>query len=195
MSEVQYEINHLLQCVMESQMEGKEEQKSLERKAEKDPMTGVMNKKAIAQRVMSMAEEIEPLAGKIAVGFVDIDDFRDYNTLYGHAEGDHVIKFVASTLRELIPGAVGRNGGDEFVFCMETDGREIVEQIMERSIHRLQTGVITSVTNEPMPIPCSIGIVIERAGKTDYRKLIQEADEAMYQAKGKGKNTYHILSK
>jgi PleD family two-component response regulator len=38
-------------------------------------------------------------------------------------------------------------------------------------------------------------VVIERAGKTDFRKLIQEADEAMYQAKGKGKNTYHITLK
>lgn len=142
-----------------------------------------------------MAEEIEPRDGKIAVGFVDIDDFRDYNTNYGHAEGDHVIKFVAHTLREMIPGSVGRNGGDEFVFCMETDGREIVVQTMERLHRKLQNGVINGVTGERMPIPCSIGIVIERAGKTDYRKLIQEADEAMYQAKGNGKNTYFIMVK
>lgn len=195
MGELQHEVNRLLQCVMELQMQEKEEQKSLEKKAEKDPMTGVMNKKAIAARVQQMAEEIEPRDGKIAVGFVDIDDFRDYNTNYGHAEGDHVIKFVANTLREMIPGSVGRNGGDEFVFCMETDGREIVAQTMERLIRMLQNGVINGVTGERMPIPCSIGIVIERAGKTDYRKLIQEADEAMYQAKGNGKNTYYILMK
>ena len=142
-----------------------------------------------------LAEEIEPREGKIAVGFVDIDDFRDYNTNYGHAEGDHVIKFVAHTLREMIPGSVGRNGGDEFVFCMETDGREFVTQTMELLIRKLQNGVINGVTGERMPIPCSIGIVVERAGKTDYRKLIQEADEAMYQAKGNGKNTYYIMVK
>ena len=195
MGQLQHEVNRLLQCVMELQMREKEEQKSLEKKAEKDPMTGVMNKKAIAARVQQMAEEIEPRDGKIAVGFVDIDDFRDYNTNYGHAEGDHVIKFVAHTLREMIPGSVGRNGGDEFVFCMETDGREIVAQTMELLARKLQNGVINGVTGERMPIPCSIGIVIERAGKTDYRKLIQEADEAMYQAKGNGKNTYYILVK
>ena len=195
MGQLQHEVNRLLQCVMELQMREKEEQKSLEKKAEKDPMTGIMNKKAIAARVQQMAEEIEPRDGKIAVGFVDIDDFRDYNTNYGHAEGDHVIKFVAHTLREMIPGSVGRNGGDEFVFCMETDGREIVVQTMELLTRKLQNGVINGVTGERMPIPCSIGIVIERAGKTDYRKLIQEADEAMYQAKGNGKNTYYILVK
>lgn len=195
MGELQHEVNHLLQCVMELQMHEKAEQKSLEKKAEKDPMTGVMNKKAIAAKVQQMAEEIEPRDGKIAVGFVDIDDFRDYNTNYGHAEGDHVIKFVAHTLREMIPGAVGRNGGDEFVFCMETDGREIVTQTMELLTRKLKNGVINGVTGERMSIPCSIGIVIERAGKTDYRKLIQEADEAMYQAKGNGKNTYYIMVK
>lgn len=195
MGELQHEINRLLQCVMELQMQGKEEQKSLVQKAEKDPMTGIMNKKAIANRVQQMLEEIAEGEGKIAVGFVDIDDFRDYNTKYGHAEGDHVIKYVAHTLRETIPGAVGRNGGDEFVFCMETDGREIVAQTMELLIYKLRSGVINGVTGERMPIPCSIGIVIERAGKTDYRKLIQAADEAMYQAKGNGKNTYYIQVK
>ncbi len=193
--ELQHEVNRLLQCVMELQMKEKAEQKSLEKQAEKDPMTGVMNKKAIAARVQQVAEEIEAREGKIAVGFVDIDDFRDYNTNYGHAEGDHVIKYVAHTLREMIPGSVGRNGGDEFVFCMETDGRELVAQTMELLTRKLQTGVINGVTGERMSIPCSIGIVIERAGKTDYRKLIQEADEAMYQAKGNGKNTYYIIVK
>lgn len=193
--ELQHEVNHLLQCVMELQRQEKEEQKSLEKKAEKDPMTGIMNKKAIAERVEQMAEEFEARDGYIAVGFLDIDDFRDYNTKFGHAEGDHVIKYVAHTLREMIPGSVGRNGGDEFVFCMETDGREIVGQLMERLLHKLEHGVINGVTGERMPIPCSIGIVIERAGKTDCRKLIQEADEAMYEAKGKGKDTYFIVVK
>ena len=195
MGELQHEINHLLQCVMESQIQEKAEQKSLEKKAEKDPMTGVMNKRAIAQRVEQMVEEATERDVKLAVGFVDIDDFRDYNTKYGHAEGDHVIKFVANTLRETIPGSVGRNGGDEFVFCMETDGRELVEQTMELLWRKLKTGIVNSVTNERMGIPCSIGIVIERAGKTDYRKLIEAADEAMYQAKGNGKNTYYIMVK
>jgi len=193
--QLQHDVNRLLQCVMELQMQEKAEQKSLEKKAEKDPMTGVMNKKAIAASVQQMTDEIALRDGKIAVGFVDIDDFRDYNTNYGHAEGDHVIKFVANTLREMIPGSVGRNGGDEFVFCLETDGREFVTQTMELLIRKLQNGVINGVTGERMPIPCSIGIVIERAGKTDYRKLIQQADEAMYQAKGNGKNTYYILVK
>ena len=195
MGELQHEINRLLQRVMELQMQEKAEQKSLVQKAEKDPLTGIMNKKAIAARVQTMLEEIQEIDGKIAVGFVDIDDFRDYNTKFGHAEGDHVIKFIAHTLRETIPGAVGRNGGDEFVFCMETDGSEIVAQTMERLMRKLETGVVNSVTGERMPIPCSIGIVIERAGKTDYRKLIQAADEAMYQAKGNGKNTYYIQMK
>lgn len=195
MGELQHEINRLLQCVMELQMQEKAEQKSLVKKAEKDPMTGIMNKKAIAARVQSMLEEIGETDGKIAVGFVDIDDFREYNTNYGHAEGDHVIKFVAHTLREMIPGAVGRNGGDEFVFCMETDGSEIVAQTMELLMRKLETGVVNGVTNERMSIPCSIGVVIERAGKTDYRKLIQAADEAMYQAKGNGKNAYYIQMK
>ena len=58
---------------------------------------------------------------RISVGFLDIDDFKDYNTNYGHQEGDNVIKFVANTLKENFKGEVGRNGGDEFVFGYEGD--------------------------------------------------------------------------
>lgn len=193
--ELQHEVNRLLQCVMELQMQGKEEQKSLEKQVSKDPLTGIMNKKAIVASIQKMTEEAGLKSGTVAVGFLDIDNFRDYNTKYGHTEGDHVIKFIAHTLREIIPGSVGRNGGDEFVFCMETDGKEFVTQTMELLKHRLHKGVINGVTGENMPIPCSIGIVVERAGKTDYLTLIQEADEAMYQAKEDGKDTYYIRMK
>ena len=62
-------------------------------------------------------------------------------------------------------------------------------------MRKLRNGVINGVTNEQMPIPCSIGIILENAGKTDYQKLIGAADEAMYQAKENGKNTYYIMVK
>ena len=60
--------------------------------------------------------------------FLDIDNFRDYNTLYGHQEGDRVIRFVASILKENIDGIVGRNGGDEFLFCLAAvDSKTTIE--------------------------------------------------------------------
>ena len=155
-------------------------------------MTGIYNKKAIVEMVLEKSVRLSGTGSKLAVAFVDIDDFKDYNTLYGHMEGDHVIKFVANTLRGSIHGDVGRYGGDEFVFCMETQDKEIVEQTIRMLMHKLNQGVINEVTGERMPIPCSIGVIFEEAGRTEGAQLIKDADEAMYVAKEKGKNTYHI---
>ena len=192
MGELQCEINHLLGCVSDAKHVEKTEQARLTRKTEQDPMTGIYNKKAIVEMIADKTEKLAGSGNKLAVAFVDIDDFKDYNTLYGHLEGDHVIKFVANTLRGSIHGDVGRYGGDEFVFCMETQDREIVEQTIKMLMHKFDQGVINGVTGERMPIPCSIGVIFEEAGRTDGTQLIKEADEAMYLAKEKGKNTYHI---
>lgn len=192
MGELQCEINHLLGCVAAARRNEKKEQEQLTRKTEQDPMTGIYNKRAIGTVIEERAEEIAKHEGRIAVGFVDIDDFKEYNTLYGHLEGDHVIKFVANTIRGTIHGAVGRYGGDEFVFCMEAREKEFVEQAVQMLIRKLEQGVINGVTGERMPIPCSIGVVFETAGKTEGHQLIHDADEAMYVAKEKGKNTYHM---
>lgn len=192
MGDLQCEINHLLGCVAASRRNERKEQEELTRKTEQDPMTGVYNKRAIGDVIEQKADEIAKRYGKIAVGFVDIDDFKDYNTMYGHLEGDHVIKFVANTLRGVIHGVVGRYGGDEFVFCMEAQDKEMVEQTLKLLACKLEQGVINGVTGERMPIPCSIGVVFETAGNTEGRQLIHDADGAMYVAKEKGKNTYYM---
>ena len=155
-------------------------------------MTGVYNKKAIGNLIEEKSDALAKTGGKIAVGFVDIDNFKDYNTLYGHLEGDHVIKFVANTIRGAVHGAVGRYGGDEFVFYMEAQEKEIIEQTLQILMRRLEQGVINGVTGERMPIPCSIGVIFENAGTIAGSELVHAADEAMYLAKEKGKNTYHI---
>lgn len=192
MGELQCEINHLLGCVSDSKQTERKEQEQLTRRTEQDPMTGVYNKKAIVELISAKAERLAGSGNKFAVAFVDIDDFKDYNTLYGHLEGDHVIKFVANTLRGSVHGDVGRYGGDEFVFCMEAQDKEIVEQVIKMLMHKFDTGVINDVTGERMPVPCSIGVIFEEAGNTGGVQLIKDADEAMYLAKEKGKNTYHI---
>lgn len=192
MGELQCEINHLLSCVSDSKRNEKKEQAELTRKTEQDPMTGVYNKRAIANLIEEKSDELARTNGKIAVGFVDIDNFKDYNTLYGHLEGDHVIKFVANTIRGAVHGAVGRYGGDEFVFYMEAQEKELIEQTLKILMRRLEQGVINGVTGERMSIPCSIGVIFENAGTIAGSELVHAADEAMYLAKEKGKNNYHI---
>lgn len=159
--------------------------------AQTDPLTGIKNKKAIELEMFSMVQKAVESNAQITFGFVDIDDFRDYNTHYGHQEGDTVIQFVAQTLRKNIHGAVGRVGGDEFAFCyVGTLKPEYIQRSTEKILEILRTQHVNEQTGEVLPVPCSIGIVISQGNTLDYTQLIRKADLAMYQAKENGKNTF-----
>lgn len=187
-------INKLLVYVEEVDNEKKEKQKDLVKKAECDPLTGVKNKKAIKKQIQDMVTAAIENKTKIAVGFLDIDDFRDFNTKYGHQEGDVVIQFVASALTEHIDGAVGRTGGDEFLFCMEdVKSQREVEKILEQLIDKLNSEYFCKTIGAQIPVPCSIGVMVDEGEEMTYGNLVQRADEAMYQAKEKGKNTYQLV--
>ena len=171
-----------------------EQLQQAEEKATLDPMTQIKNKRAIEQvtreRIGVAVQEKLP----IAVGFVDIDNFRDYNTNYGHLQGDEVIKYVARVLKEFVKGDVGRIGGDEFTFCILDASYEMVDAAMKAIHKKLNEGTEVLETGEIIPTPCSIGVVIVQGEELEYDYIMKCSDEAMYQAKERGKNTYHILS-
>ena len=166
-----------------------------EEKATLDPMTQIKNKRAIEMITKERIKEAVEKELPIAVGFVDIDNFRDYNTKYGHLQGDEVIKYVASTLKETVKGDVGRAGGDEFTFCMLNPSYQTVEEAMKEMHRKLNKGITIMNTNILIPTPCSIGVVIVKGKELKYDTVLKCSDEAMYYAKEKGKNTYHILVK
>ena len=159
-------INELLAYIEDEDIQEKQRQRHLRELAELDPLTGIKNKKAIEQSVLSMVQQAAENDGQVVIGFLDIDDFRDYNTNFGHQEGDAVIQFVAGILQ-----------------------REVASRILKE----LNENYISPRTKQLMPVPCSIGIVSARGDSLDYANLIQKADEAMYRAKEDGKNTFYII--
>lgn len=187
------EINELLSHIEKENMYEKEKQRHLKELAECDPLTGINNKKAIEQKMLAMVQNAMDNRGIISVGFLDIDDFRDYNTNFGHQEGDNVIKFVADILKNNLKGEVGRNGGDEFVFAYEgAIDRNEIEEIIKKVHIELNKGYQSEGMDKPRQVPCSIGVVTVKGGTMDYASILKEADNAMYEAKDKGKNTYVI---
>ena len=184
-------INELLDYVEQADRKEKERQQKLLQMAENDPLTGIKNKKAIEKEMLSMVQRAVESHEQITFGFVDIDDFRDYNTNYGHQEGDAVIQFVAQTLKENIHGAVGRIGGDEFAFCYAGELEpERIRHNADKILEILRTQHVNEQTGDVLPVPCSIGIVMSQGDTLDYTQLIRRADLAMYQAKENGKNTF-----
>lgn len=154
------EINELLSHIEKENMYEKEKQRHLKELAECDPLTGINNKKAIELKMLAMVQNAMDNREIISVGFLDIDDFRDYNTNFGHQEGDNVIKFVADILKNNLKGEVGRNGGDEFVFAYEgAIDRNEIEEIIKKVHIELNKGYQSEGMDKTRPVPCSIGVV------------------------------------
>ena len=187
------EINGLIAFVEEENLQEKAKQRTLELLAKKDPLTDIKNKKAIERSILTMVQQAEEKQDYLVVGFVDIDDFREYNSKYGHQEGDAIIRFVADVLREEIPGEVGRTGGDEFVFCCSgVDVYLKITDITERMMNRLNTEFEKETDKGVIPVPCSIGLAKNARSCYNYVELVHRADKAMYMAKDAGKNTYRL---
>ena len=174
MNQLSDEINGLLTHIEDENIQEKERQRHLRELAECDPLTGINNKKAIEQKMLAMVQSATDKKVRISVGFLDIDDFKDYNTNYGHQEGDNVIKFVANTLKE------------NFI------SKEELDRKVKKVYDILNKGYTRGDLLKNMSVPCSIGIVTAIGGSFDYAKLLKEADNAMYDAKINGKNTYVI---
>ncbi len=187
-------IDGLLSYVDQGRKAEEQQRLSLQQQATHDPLTGVYNKSAINANLDKMLLQA-PKDAPVMVGFIDIDNFRNYNTLYGHTEGDYVLQFVAESLEKYLGKNVGRNGGDEFLFWGIKDGtNEELETAIQKFLATVNRGLYSETHHVTIAIPCSIGITIETASKTNRKTLIHHADQAMYHAKRAGKNQYYIIN-
>ena len=188
-------IQRMCQDITEERFQQEQAIMAAEEKATLDPMTQIKNKKAIEsiirEQIAKAAEQVSP----IAIGFVDIDNFRDYNTRYGHLQGDEVIKYVAKTVKDAVSGGfVGRNGGDEFAFVIPDARYEVVEDAMKVIHKKLNEGIMIKELGKKIPTPCSIGVILVCKNELAYDYVMEQSDAAMYEAKARGKNTYYILN-
>jgi len=164
--------------------------------AQTDTLTKLYNRGAFEEQAQSEIEKADNLNTKLGFMFVDIDDFRDFNSFYGHAFGDRVIRFVASTITDITRdiGFAGRSGGDEFLICI-TDQPSIdgLDGVAQKLLDALSSELIVRETDKPLCVHCSIGIIIYPETRGDYSALIKKADEALYNVKRSGKNNFCLI--
>ncbi len=145
----------------------------------------------------TLTSELERRGGnKIALLFIDVDDFKFINDRYGHTIGDEVIKYVADTIRVKVDdkgGFAGRFGGDEFVLCF-TDQEDIenIENISMDIINELYGGYTTRDGSMTINVKASIGIALCPEHSEDCNELLAFSDTAMYFVKKNGKTNYHM---
>jgi len=154
-----------------------------------DPLTEVNNRSYL--NLISF--KIKKLGTLVSVLMIDLDKFKSINDTYGHVVGDKVLKAVAQTLRKNVKlgDDVIRFGGEEFLVLAYRCGLKDAISLGERlraAVEKLKFDEYPGIK-----ITISIGISLFDGSK-DIWDVIREADEAMYQAKKKGRNRVEVFS-
>jgi len=156
--------------------------------ARTDPLTGARNRRAYYEVLEDHNNGAEPFV----VGFLDIDDFKEFNNRYGHETGDQVLRFIVKSMNYAFPGSfVGRFGGDEFVLISDTPVDIAAKQARE-FLRIIGDGIVIRETGIRVPVGSSVGLVQVTRKVQDIRDIQNQADIAMYRAKGLGKNQVFV---
>ena len=156
-----------------------------------DPLTGLLNRRAVLERLDYLMALSKRHKRAVALLFIDLDNFKMINDSFGHTIGDGVLIHVARLLETYVrkTDVIGRIGGDEFVVLL-TDLKEeaAAERVAEKLIESLKAPF--EVDGVTCKLTCSIGCALAPKHTEVGDQLLQYADAAMYAAKERGKNRY-----
>lgn len=173
----------------------KKSEAKLTAQASYDALTELYNRETIESQIDNEISLSEMRQAKMAVLFIDVDDFKHFNDDYSHATGDQVLKFLANTIKEAVDGIgfAGRYGGDEFIAMIRNTESNDPAVIAQRLIDKLADGFDADI-GERLGVSVSIGIaLIKDDYNTRVEYLIGKADDAMYSVKKSGKSGYAFI--
>ncbi len=160
-----------------------------------DPLTGIANRRAFMDGGALLARRFDSKAKPAAVLLIDLDHFKQINDTFGHAVGDRVLQVFAETATDSVTSfdLVGRLGGEEFAVllydCDKQKALAFAERIRaEFAIQALE------VDGRPANATVSIGAALCEEGPLDVSAMLAQADQALYQAKERGRNRVEFAS-
>jgi diguanylate cyclase (GGDEF)-like protein len=151
-----------------------------------DPLTGMLNRKALATRVAELEQQSRLSRDPIGLIVADIDHFKSINDGHGHAAGDAVLKEVAYELRKQLRAfdLAYRIGGEEFLIVLPGAGRQQALQLAEELRARIAAWPWAGHA-----VTMSLGVSASAEGDAfDYESSFKAADAALYEAKRTGRN-------
>ncbi|WP_372677404.1 GGDEF domain-containing protein [Desulfosarcina sp.] len=151
-----------------------------------DGLTGVMNGFAFTESAQTVLRIADRFDRPTAIGYIDLDNFKRVNDTLGHAEGDKVLKTVASVLSTCVRKAdlVGRLGGDEFVVLLP----ETTYSGAATVFGNMRESLLKKAGEKGWPIGLSIGVAVFLTAPSNLNEAIRLADTLMYRVKKSGKN-------
>lgn len=169
----------------------RESQLQIEHLARHDPLTGLANRLLARDRFEQSLELSRRGKTKVALLFLDLDNFKTINDSLGHHAGDDLLCQVADRLQHVVRGGdtVCRQGGDEFLLSLgEINGRDDAASAALKVLERLSTPFI--VSGQPVLMSCSLGVALAPDDGMEFDTLLKKADMAMYKAKDSGRNAW-----
>ncbi|MDZ7679929.1 MAG: EAL domain-containing protein [Acidimicrobiales bacterium] len=161
----------------------------LRRLATTDPLTGTANRTVFMDRLEHALSQLERRVGVVAVFFVDLDQFKAINDTVGHLVGDAVLLQTAERLRSLLRphDTLARLGGDEFAIVVENlSSPDEVAALGERIVAAGRAPF--TIGNEGIQCTISVGTSATADARHGAEALLEEADLALYRAKGHGRD-------
>ena len=167
----------------------------IEHLATHDALTGLLNRRGLQEELEKMVYSFNRQREESAIIYIDLDGFKNINDRFGHDAGDHLLNMMADNFRECVrrTDALARIGGDEFIIIVhQIDDSGFLVSLMEKLMEAATAPVEYDGTLAS--ISASIGVAMYPAHGDTVDELLRHADQAMYQAKNEGKNTFRFFS-
>jgi diguanylate cyclase (GGDEF)-like protein/PAS domain S-box-containing protein len=181
--------NAQMLVIMVDITERKNAEQRLQHLALHDSLTGLANRTLLFDRVGSTITAARRSRTTFALFYLDLDNFKPINDVFGHDAGDTALKIIADRLSSCVreSDTVARVGGDEFILVVrDVSGRKTAEAVAAKVIAALSEPLV--IDKQKFQIGTSLGIALYPEHGADADTLMQHADAAMYTAKRLGKN-------
>jgi diguanylate cyclase (GGDEF)-like protein/PAS domain S-box-containing protein len=172
----------------------KEYQHQIEHIAHYDVLTDLPNRVLLADRLTQAMLQCNRHEQSLAVVFLDLDGFKLINDTHGHDKGDEMLIALSLLMKEALRegDSLARIGGDEFVAVLtDLTSVEDCEPVLDRLL--LAASAPVKISDLVLKVSASIGVTLYPQDNVDADLLMRHADQAMYVAKGAGKNCYHLF--
>ncbi len=174
-----------LVCTLRDVDEAVRAEQRLHWEARHDPLTGLANRRGLQELLQRVADELDNPCRYVY--FLDLDDFRRVNDALGHSAGDELLRTLAARLTVLVrpTDLVARFGGDELVVVSAIEPAVLADRMLAAVCGR------TELAGSEVTVSASIGVATVGAAELPG-DVIRRSNDAMYQAKRAGRNTYRI---
>lgn len=159
-----------------------------------DPLTGLPNRRLLEDRFGQALAEAERKQGKMALFFIDLDNFKRVNDSLGHSVGDLLLCAVSERIKNLVRkgDTVARLGGDEFILVLPNTSAEESAELARRLMAEFSDPFVLG--RHELSMTPSIGISLYPEDGRDFESLLKNADTAMYQAKEAGRQNFQFYA-